>query len=134
MIICTIRDGRAQHPRRNKVRPDRHNPYPDRVTAAHDYELPPHSAAPAEAVDAASEGQVVYLTRNGRRIAAIVPANLAEHAEQAGGLLRQRLADAGLLAKADPLDTEPPDPAAVAAARRRAGRGRPLSEYLSTDR
>jgi antitoxin (DNA-binding transcriptional repressor) of toxin-antitoxin stability system len=51
--------------------------YPDAVTAAHAFELPPHSAAPAEAVDAAADGQVVYLTRDGERIAAIVPAEVA---------------------------------------------------------
>ncbi|MFN2496786.1 MAG: hypothetical protein ABR608_12890 [Pseudonocardiaceae bacterium] len=45
--------------------------------AAHDFELPPHSGAPAEAVDAAVGGQVVYLTRNGRPVAAIVPADVA---------------------------------------------------------
>jgi len=104
------------------------------MTAAHDYELPPHSAAPAEAVDAAADGQVVYLTRNGQRIAAIVPASLAEHAEQTDERLRQRLADAGLLSAVTPIDAEPPDPAAVDAARRRAGHGRPLSEYVTTDR
>lgn len=36
------------------------------MTAAHAFELPPHSAAPAEAVDAAMAGQVVYLTHNGQ--------------------------------------------------------------------
>jgi antitoxin (DNA-binding transcriptional repressor) of toxin-antitoxin stability system len=47
------------------------------VTSAHVYELPPHTSAPAEAVEAAEHGQVVYLTRNGEPIAAIVPANVA---------------------------------------------------------
>lgn len=102
--------------------------------AGHDYELPSHSAAPAEAVDAAAAGQVVYLTRNGQRIAAIVPAEVAEHAEHAGDLVRQRLADAGLLSTVTPLDSEPPDPADVAAARARAGQGRPLAEYVTIDR
>jgi len=106
----------------------------DHVTAAHDYELPLHSAAPAEAVDAATAGQVVYLTRNGQRIAAIVPAEVAERAERGADQLRQRLADAGLLSTVTPLDSEPPDPAAVAAARARAGQGRPLSEYVIADR
>jgi antitoxin (DNA-binding transcriptional repressor) of toxin-antitoxin stability system len=47
------------------------------VTSANAYELPPHTSAPAEAVDAAEHGQVVYLTRNGQPIAAIVPADVA---------------------------------------------------------
>lgn len=47
------------------------------MSVAHDFELPPHSGAPAEAVDAAVDGQVVYLTRNGEPVAAIVPANVA---------------------------------------------------------
>jgi antitoxin (DNA-binding transcriptional repressor) of toxin-antitoxin stability system len=41
---------------------------------AYEYEVPPHGDAPAEAVEAAEGGQVVYLTRLGRRIAAIEPA------------------------------------------------------------
>ena len=44
---------------------------------APDFELPPHSGVPAEAVDAAVDGQVVYLTRNGEPVAAIVPADVA---------------------------------------------------------
>jgi antitoxin (DNA-binding transcriptional repressor) of toxin-antitoxin stability system len=47
------------------------------VTSANAYELPPHTSAPAEAIDAAEHGQVVYLTRNGQPIAAIVPADVA---------------------------------------------------------
>jgi antitoxin (DNA-binding transcriptional repressor) of toxin-antitoxin stability system len=47
------------------------------MSAAPDFELPPHAAVPAEAVDAAEHGQVVYLTRNGEPIAAIVPADVA---------------------------------------------------------
>jgi len=47
------------------------------MTAAHAFELPPHADVPAEAVDAAADGQVVYLTRGGRRIAAVVPADVA---------------------------------------------------------
>lgn len=47
------------------------------VTSAHAYELPPHTSAPAEVVDEAAHGQVVYLTRNGEPIAAIVPADVA---------------------------------------------------------
>ncbi|HWR48680.1 MAG TPA: hypothetical protein VN327_13870 [Pseudonocardiaceae bacterium] len=47
------------------------------MTAAHAFELPPHSAAPAEVVDAAVEGRVLYLTHNGDTVAAIVPADVA---------------------------------------------------------
>jgi len=52
-------------------------PYPGDVTSAHAYELSPHASPPAEAVEAAEHGQVVYLTRNGEPIAAIVPADVA---------------------------------------------------------
>ena len=47
------------------------------MTTAHAFELPPHSAAPAEAVDAAVAGHVVYLTHNGEPAAAIVPLDVA---------------------------------------------------------
>jgi hypothetical protein len=47
------------------------------VTSANAYELPPHSSAPAEAVDAAEHGEVVYLVRDGQRFAAIVPPDVA---------------------------------------------------------
>jgi antitoxin (DNA-binding transcriptional repressor) of toxin-antitoxin stability system len=60
------------------------------VTAAHAYELPPHSAAPAEAVDAAVDGHVVYLTHNGQPAAAIVPPDVAA----AGAAAIQALEDA----------------------------------------
>jgi antitoxin (DNA-binding transcriptional repressor) of toxin-antitoxin stability system len=48
------------------------------TAAAHaeEYEVPPHGAAPAEAIEAAESGQIVYLTRLGRRIATIEPAQL----------------------------------------------------------
>ncbi|MGH3856282.1 MAG: hypothetical protein ACRDR6_22890, partial [Pseudonocardiaceae bacterium] len=58
------------------VTPSR-TPYPGDVIAAHAFELPPHSAAPAEAVDAAVDSRVVYLTHNGEPVAAIVPADVA---------------------------------------------------------
>jgi antitoxin (DNA-binding transcriptional repressor) of toxin-antitoxin stability system len=45
------------------------------VTAAYAYELPPDDRAPADAVHQAEGGQVVYLTRHGQRVAAIVPAD-----------------------------------------------------------
>jgi len=53
------------------------------MAAAHAFELPPHSGAPAEAIDAAAGGEVVYLTRNGHPFAAIVPADVAAEFEAA---------------------------------------------------
>jgi len=47
------------------------------MSAAHDFELLPHANVPAEAVEAAEHGQVVYLTRNGEAVAAIVRADVA---------------------------------------------------------
>ncbi|GGM77473.1 hypothetical protein GCM10012275_55230 [Longimycelium tulufanense] len=48
------------------------------MTAAHDFELPPDgNLVPPAALDAAEHGQVVYLTRNGEQVAAIVPADVA---------------------------------------------------------
>jgi antitoxin (DNA-binding transcriptional repressor) of toxin-antitoxin stability system len=44
---------------------------------AHSFELPPHGGAPAEAVDAAVDGQVVHLNRDGQPVAAVVPADVA---------------------------------------------------------
>jgi antitoxin (DNA-binding transcriptional repressor) of toxin-antitoxin stability system len=41
------------------------------MTAAHAFELPPDDGLMADAVDAAAAGEVVYLTRGGRRIATI---------------------------------------------------------------
>ncbi|TDC00055.1 hypothetical protein E1091_05665 [Micromonospora fluostatini] len=45
------------------------------MTAAHayEYELPPHAGPPSEAVEAAEEGNVVYLTRHGQRVVAMGP-------------------------------------------------------------
>ncbi|MBN1174502.1 MAG: hypothetical protein JXA67_20205 [Micromonosporaceae bacterium] len=56
-------------------RPD----YPQSMTAAHSYafELPPDDPAPADAVAAAESGEVVYLTRHGATVAAIVPPEVA---------------------------------------------------------
>ncbi|HEX7659850.1 MAG TPA: type II toxin-antitoxin system prevent-host-death family antitoxin [Pseudonocardiaceae bacterium] len=51
------------------------------VITAEAFELPLHESAPAEAVDAAEHGHVVYLTRHGAPVAAIVPANEAGTAE-----------------------------------------------------
>ncbi|MGH3872582.1 MAG: hypothetical protein ACRDSR_13925 [Pseudonocardiaceae bacterium] len=47
------------------------------MTAAHSFELPPHSGAPAEAVDTAVGGQVAYLMRDGQPVAAVVPVDVA---------------------------------------------------------
>ncbi|MDG4815595.1 hypothetical protein O7628_08760 [Micromonospora sp. WMMD956] len=45
------------------------------MTAAHsyEYEVPRHAGPPPEAVEAAEEGNVVYLTRHGQRVAAMGP-------------------------------------------------------------
>ncbi len=51
--------------------------YAGDMTAAHSVELPPHGGAPVEAVDAAVDGQVVYLMRDGQPVAAVVPADVA---------------------------------------------------------
>lgn len=53
---------------------------------AYEYEVPPDGAAPAEAVEAAEGGEVVYLTRAGRRVATL------ESAEQRHERL-QRIAE-----------------------------------------
>lgn len=73
------------------------------MTAVHAFELPSHSAAPAEAVDAAMAGHVVHLTRNGEPAAAIVPPDVAA----AGAAAIEELEDAedvraALAALADP--------------------------------
>ena len=47
----------------------------------HAYELPPDDTAPADAVREAAAGEVVYLTRNGAPVAAVVPAEAAEYLE-----------------------------------------------------
>jgi antitoxin (DNA-binding transcriptional repressor) of toxin-antitoxin stability system len=62
------------------------------MTAAHDFELPPHTGAPAEAVEAAEHGQVVYLTRNGHTVAAIVPPEAIEALEDADDIRAARAA------------------------------------------
>lgn len=67
--------------------------YPGDVTSANAYELPPHTSPPAEAVDAAEHGQVVYLTRGGQPVAAIVPAAAIEALEDSEDV---RAADAAL--------------------------------------
>ena len=78
------------------------------MTAARAFELPPHSAAPAEAVDAAVDGQVVYLTHNGAPAAAIVPPDVAA----AGAAAIEALEDAEDIraARAALADPEPSIP------------------------
>jgi prevent-host-death family protein len=49
--------------------------------AAHAYELPADQTVPAEAVREAAGGEVVYLTRNGTPVAALVSAAAAEYLE-----------------------------------------------------
>jgi prevent-host-death family protein len=80
---------------------------------------------------AAESGSVIYLTDDGRRLAAIVPAGAAARLEQdTTDDARQRLAEAGLLANVESLPDVRPARNAVAAARRKAGQGRSLSEYV----
>lgn len=50
---------------------------------AHEYEVPEHSPAPVEAVEQAEGGQVVYLTRHGQRVAAVVPPGATDVDQQA---------------------------------------------------
>jgi antitoxin (DNA-binding transcriptional repressor) of toxin-antitoxin stability system len=47
------------------------------VTSANSHELPTGGEVPAAAVDAAEHGVVVWLTRDGERVAAVVPLNVA---------------------------------------------------------
>jgi antitoxin (DNA-binding transcriptional repressor) of toxin-antitoxin stability system len=53
------------------------------VGHAHAYELPPDDQAPADAVLGAVGGDVVYLTRGGEPVAAIVPVEVAAAGEAA---------------------------------------------------
>lgn len=73
------------------------------MSAAHNFELAPHATVPAEALDAAENGQVVYLTRNGLPIAAVVPANVAA----AGAAAIDALEDADDLRAAHAARDEP---------------------------
>ncbi len=90
--------------------------------------------APDELVErtrqaAAREGRSLndYLTRLAQ--AATDPELAGSDAER----IRERLSLAGLLAPAGP-PARSPDPAAVARARRRAGRGTPLSDLVAEER
>jgi hypothetical protein len=58
------------------------------------------------------------------------PAHVGDRAEQ----LRERFRRAGLWEEPLPRAAAPPDPDLVAAAGRRAGRGKPLSDYIVEDR
>jgi prevent-host-death family protein len=56
-------------------------PPPAERPAPDHYELPPDDTVPADAVRDAAAGDVVYLTRNGAPVAAVVPAEAAEYLE-----------------------------------------------------
>jgi len=49
--------------------------------AGHAYELPADETVPADAIREAVDGEVVYLTRNGTPVAAVVSADAAEYLE-----------------------------------------------------
>lgn len=80
--------------------------------------------------EAARQGRSLndYLTRLAE---AATDPDLADSDQQR---LRERLAQAGLLTPASGKRGRRPDPAAVARARRRAGRGTPVSDLVSEDR
>jgi prevent-host-death family protein len=80
---------------------------------------------------AARGGEVVYLTENGQRLAAIVPAAVAARIERDADDFKRKLAGAGMLAQVEPVVYAEPDECAREAASRRAGQGRPLSEYVA---
>jgi antitoxin (DNA-binding transcriptional repressor) of toxin-antitoxin stability system len=71
--------------------------------SAHALELPPHSGVPAEAVEAAEHGEVVYLMRNGETIAAVVSADVAA----AGAAAVEALEDAEDIRAARAARTDP---------------------------
>jgi hypothetical protein len=64
----------------------------------------------------------------------IIEPYLRRYAGVAGRSVEQQLADAGLLEEVEPLEAGSPDPAAVAAARRSAGQGKALAEYVVENR
>lgn len=51
--------------------------------SAHAYELPGEDPVLDRLADEAGGGEVIYLTRDGRRVAALVPADVAEALEAA---------------------------------------------------
>jgi len=70
----------------------------------HAYELHGEPAELDRLADAAGAGEVIYLTRGGRRIAAVVPADAAEALERAEDEADVRAARAAL---ADPAPSIP---------------------------
>jgi predicted transcriptional regulator len=79
---------------------------------------------------ASARGQSV----NALAIQVLAAAVDPELADDPGQRLRERLARAGLLADIAPLDREPPNEDAVQRARGAAGRGKPLTDYVSEGR
>jgi hypothetical protein len=63
-----------------------------------------------------------------------VDAYLRAYTNPAGNTLAERLAEAGLLEDPGPLTTPRPDPERLALARRHAGEGKPLSQFVSENR
>lgn len=56
-----------------------------------EYEVPPHGTPPAEAVERAEAGEVVYLTREGQRVAVVESAELRrQNLEQRAAYVRRR--------------------------------------------
>ena len=53
----------------------------DMSDTAHAYELPADQTVPADAIREAAGGEVVYLTRNGTPVAAVVSVDAAEYLE-----------------------------------------------------
>lgn len=79
---------------------------------------------------AAARGQSVNALATQALSALVDPGLAADSAQR----LRERLARAGLLAEVPALDREPPDDEALRRARAAAGRGKPLSDYVSEGR
>ena len=79
---------------------------------------------------AADQGRSVNaLATDGLR-ALVDPEFAGEEADR----IRERLRQAGLLVRLEPMPGAPPDAAALKDARRAAGRGRSLSDYVTGDR
>lgn len=81
------------------------------MTAAHAaYEVPAHTPVPADAVDAAEGGEVVYLTRDGEPVAALVPPDVAAAGSAAVIALEDaadlRAARAAIAEGGDPISSE----------------------------
>lgn len=78
--------------------------------------------------------QTQQLSVNGYATAVLAAAVDPELAGDEATRVRERLAQAGLLAPADPTARSRPSTAVVARARKRAGKGRALSELVSEGR